>query len=292
MARHRFQRAGHATVVSGRGPPRGAFSLLELLVVVGIIVVLISILLPSLRKSVRQAAATVCMHNLRQIGQAIDFYKLDNNGWGPITSGSNDEGDGASSVSVWFHKLVIGDYVSDPALFVCPEDPLRLWLLGNGAFGAHSARFLASSYGMNEFILDSPAQFLCNLDRVRPKRPHDTLLVADMGPDMMFAGPTGDHVLEGPNRRNGSLPWDDGYEPGEPGDQGPWITARHLGGMNVLMHAGGVQRVPTRALMRETIRAHYPACAAGGCTLCAKAFPHYSFAASQTFWWTGPFLTP
>ena len=292
MTRYRFRQTGHAAVVSGRGPPGAGFSLLELLVVVGIITLLISTLLPSLRNGVRQAAATVCMHNLRQIGQAIDFYKLDNNGWGPITDRTEHGAEAGSPVSVWFHKLVTGDYVSDPAVFVCPEDPLRPWLLGNRAFGAHTTRSFACSYGMNEFILASSAQFRCNLDRVRPKRPHNTLLVADMGPDVMFAGSAGGHMLTGPSRRNGSLPWDDGYVPGEPDNQEPWITARHLGGMNVLMHAGGVQRVATRVLMSKDIMAYYDACAAGSCTLCAQTVEHYSFAASQTFWWTGPVPTP
>ncbi len=123
-----------------------AFTLVELLVVIGIIAVLISILMPSLSKARYNANRTACMSNLRQIGIAMSLYASENDGWWPCPMGRGGDWGGGAQGS-WDIRLLpyLGTKVTwnhaaaelpwenvRPNVFRCPldtteNDPNQWW---------------------------------------------------------------------------------------------------------------------------------------------------------------------
>lgn len=265
-----------------------AFSLIELLVVTSIIVILMAIMLPALKRSIRQARQTVCAHHLKAIDLMMHIYRTESRGWLPHIP---DEPftDPDAPPRFWFDMLLSGQYLSDPAVLICPDDPYRTTLeqIARSASQSESAHF--SSYGMSEVILASPGAYLAHVDRHQPQRPLDTMLLADMGPDLT-SGLGGAYVpvISAPARNRGRLPWTDGAEY----MTSPWLTQRHGVSINVLTMGGAVRSVRTTELMRQPIASFYPRCAAASCTFCELEEPHYSFAHSRTYWWTGPLPLP
>ena len=80
------------SVVTGRvadAAPRG-FTLVELLVVIGIIALLISILLPVLSKARAASNRVVCLSNLKQLYGGVLMYCNENHGWFPTCAAPSD----------------------------------------------------------------------------------------------------------------------------------------------------------------------------------------------------------
>jgi prepilin-type N-terminal cleavage/methylation domain-containing protein/prepilin-type processing-associated H-X9-DG protein len=87
------------------------FTLVELLVVIGIIAVLIGILLPVLGRAREQAKRTACMSNMRQIMYAAMMYSKENKGGWYITTGDYSN-DSLEALIPW--------YIKDAKAGICP----------------------------------------------------------------------------------------------------------------------------------------------------------------------------
>jgi len=111
---------------------RGAFTLVELLVVIGIIALLIAILLPSLARVRESAKNAQCLSNLRQLGMVYQFYANDNKDQIPI---------GYEGGSPWTGYFICangkeyplmgclfqGKYLDAPQAFYCPSQNDPRW---------------------------------------------------------------------------------------------------------------------------------------------------------------------
>ena len=103
---------------------RQAFTLVELLVVIGIIALLVAILLPALSRARRQAATVQCASNMKQIAMAVIQYDMDNNGH--LIIGHIDDYESTANGKLypdgfgWAAELMHQNYIKAPNFLTDP----------------------------------------------------------------------------------------------------------------------------------------------------------------------------
>ena len=100
------------------GPRRhSGFTLVELLVVIGIIAVLIAILLPALNRARRQSRTLACLSNLRQLGIGFQGYLSEHQGKVWAYNPASYEGFWLSQIQPYIGQFKAGGVAN------CPETP-------------------------------------------------------------------------------------------------------------------------------------------------------------------------
>jgi prepilin-type N-terminal cleavage/methylation domain-containing protein len=152
--------AAHRRTISGRC---GAFTLVELLVVVAIIAVLLGLLLPVLGRTRASADRAVCYSNVRQLSAGILSYAQQNRGWLPYCALGANNTDLIEMPDDWLWWQLDRNVDASPiaqslrvrgeplkALLRCPADDMGSRTL-DSVLAPSQGRYLYS-YGLNTFV--------------------------------------------------------------------------------------------------------------------------------------------
>jgi len=118
-----------------------AFTLVELLVVIGIIAALVAILLPALNRARYESQVTVCSNNQRQWMNCMMMYANENRGFLPRIDGSAGAGNAHDFVMAWY-DLFSGVYLMPDRMFFCPLQS------DDAVNGLTSSGFVISGYSI------------------------------------------------------------------------------------------------------------------------------------------------
>jgi prepilin-type processing-associated H-X9-DG protein/prepilin-type N-terminal cleavage/methylation domain-containing protein len=159
------------------------FTLVELLVVIGIIALLISILLPALNNARRQARTVQCLSNLKQMAHAQEMYASQFNGWAvPIFIGKKVPAPNNTRM-LWQNNPVFRANLNQPIAGPAPDNVyMNRWTIDMICPEATQALSRENQYG-------APVQFSYGYNVVA-NEPNGRVIVrpGGAGPDNYFRG--------------------------------------------------------------------------------------------------------
>ncbi|MHC4291341.1 MAG: type II secretion system protein, partial [Planctomycetota bacterium] len=133
------------------------FTLIELLVVIAIIALLLSILLPGLKRAKEAGMRIMCLSNLRSLTQAVYLYTLDHDGDNPSGHTATDK----SWVNHWDDSLgVLRDWNPDEDPDITEEHRIAirngvLWPYANDAIDMYRCPTINKGYARSYNMPDS-----------------------------------------------------------------------------------------------------------------------------------------
>jgi len=132
---------------------KNIFTLVELLIVIAIIAVLVSILLPALRKAKYSSYRILCANNQKQIHIALSQYDIDYNGLPPLNV---EFGSPLRWSSGWCGSgmLYTSGYINNGHVFFCPSPENMAWTpaarAGQGSYnGRNDNNIYGWEYGLS-----------------------------------------------------------------------------------------------------------------------------------------------
>jgi prepilin-type N-terminal cleavage/methylation domain-containing protein/prepilin-type processing-associated H-X9-DG protein len=180
---------------NAKGKQKG-FTLIELLVVISIIALLLSILMPSLRKARGQAKSVICRNRLHQLGLIVELYKVNNDGY--LFPRYDYDLDAPDPRRWWPSRLTSRGYVDESVKdsFFCPSFFPRSFREFEDASGATRWDGIQMTFGMRDWMPPVWSEWE-DLYRARKasviKRPGDFFLFADsyfkVPPEMLYWAP-------------------------------------------------------------------------------------------------------
>jgi prepilin-type N-terminal cleavage/methylation domain-containing protein len=153
---------------TARNSSRSGFTLVELLVVIGIIAILAGVALGPITNGIKQAKHNASMQQARQIGSVCYSYSTDN------TQNGNSYPCGATSEAI-ANTLISGSYVNDPSVF-CVSGALG----GEQAFSGTPIVLLKANITYNFTVMD----------KTKPSTGGITPTTSDLIPVVYFDGGT------------------------------------------------------------------------------------------------------